>query len=511
MTGEPPYTDPPATLPQSEHQAQHQAGSKVYASDIDPELKTIAMQQMLNALKGNGIKPDDVEITEFEGQTLEFLAMTELKLDSNLTIKHQAGKLTGPKLLQNSGQFQEELAKEVNKIAHSYDVIERIRDAVLERKDKGLCLKNIKIKLPFLHKDFVAHEPCKPCAAKGKINCTRCHGKRQMPCPRCQARGTETCPTCGGRQYIQGPNNQNQQCMRCNGAGRTSCSQCHESKTVQCRQCRGAGAMTCQQCNGHAWNSIIGMATIDPVAFYSFERAEIPKKALDKLDLLESDIQHHADIQVVRRPKEIEQEHDDISIPYHIKAPMADVMFRIKTLEVPAFLFGIQGVLYDAPSFLEKVMGPGIKSLKLAGQGHGDVAAHLQKAGRYRTLRTLILATAKAGPKKALKLVMDRTPLGLSEDSAKKLVILAHNAIGLIGKKPKMIGIALGLLIALGSGGGYYVAGREAIMPLLPSTQMGLAVDALAALIALGGGYMIGDMYKKAALKKALESLFAKR
>ncbi len=509
----PPYPDqPPETEAPDAQGASGNTGPQVYHSEIDPELKPIALKQMVEAVKGNGIKAEDVNITKFEGETLEFLALTELTLDTKLAIKHQAGKITGPILLQNSGMFQEAVNKEAHKIAHSLDVVERMCKAVLERPDKGLCLQNILIKLPFLHKDFVAHEPCKPCAAKGKINCARCHGKGEEPCPRCQARGTEVCPTCSGRQYIQGPNNQNQQCQRCNGSGRVGCTQCHEKREIHCSICKAAGTVMCKQCNGHAWNSVIGMAEINPIANYSFDRGNIPQQPLDKLDLLGSDIQHHSDIQVIHRHKELEEERDDISIPYHIKVPMAQVEFMLKEkLAVPAFLFGTQGQLYDMPSFLEKIMSPGIKALKRAALGQGDIATLIQTAGRYRTLRHLILATSKLGPKKALNAVIEKNPIGLSEDSAKKLVIMAGKALSLIGKKPRQIGIAIGLLISGLIAAGYFLAGKALIAPGLPNANIALRVDALSVLAALGIGYIVAKIYIKSAMQKSLETLFTKK
>lgn len=503
-----PHDDPTKEAihePENKH-----AGAKVYHSEINPELKGIAMQQIVEAVKGNGIKPDDIEMTKFEGETLEFLASTELKLMNKNIIKHQMGKVTGPKLLANTGLFQEEADKEMVKISHSYDVIERMREAILNREDKGLALDNIKIKLPFLHKDFVVHEPCKPCSAKGRITCQRCAGKGRESCPRCQARGSETCPTCSGRQYIQGPNNQNQQCMRCNGTGRTACTACHEAKYVNCSVCKGNCSTLCQQCNGHSFNSVICMAQIDPVCHYGFQRDEIPQQVLDKLDLLGSDIQHHSDIEVIRRTADMEREHDDIAILYHIKVPMAHVGFDIKGLGVPAFLFGIQGTLYDTSSFLEKITAPGIKALKRAALGQGDVAKLLSKAGKYKMLRTIIVDTSRMKNKKALQKALMENRLGLSEETAKKLIIMSIKALGLLNKRPKQIGMVLGILIAAAAGAGYYFAGRAILPPMIPLANPQIIADTLGALTACLIGYGVGSIYTKMSLSRSLKSLFGK-
>ena len=182
--------------------------------------------------------------------------------------------------------------------------------------------------------------------------------------------------------------------------------------------------MICQQCNGHAWNSVICMAYIDPVATYRFDEANMPPRVTEILKILGSDIQHHADIDVIPRPADIEKERDDIILNYHIKVPMADITFNVEDkLDIPAFMFGIQGQIYNTTGFLEKIMAPGLKALKLAAKGQGDTAAHLKKAGQYRTLKFLILATAKLGAKKAFAKGKKEIPHGLSEDGLKKIIL----------------------------------------------------------------------------------------
>ena len=224
---------------------------------------------------------------------------------------------------------------------------------------------------------------------------------------------------------------------------------------------------------------------------------------------LQSDIQHHSDIEVVHRHAEMERERDDIMIPYHIKAPMAEVEFMLKEkLPVPAFMFGIQAKLYYMPPFLEKIMGPGIKALKQAAQGQGDVAAHLQKAGKYRTLRHMILATSKLPQKKALIAIMEKNPIGLSEENTKKMIVMIARALSLLSKRPRMIGAALGLTLAIALGGLYYAAGRAELLPMLPKVQhAALAADGIIALLCVGMGWLTAKLYVKTSVKKALARL----
>lgn len=476
----------------------------------DPELKTKALEQIYTVIKGNGLKNDDVRITEYNGEILEFLAITELTLETKLSIKRQPGKISGPTPVASANSFQEAADKEADKILGSPDIVEHIRSAVLKRPDKGLCLKNTLIKLAFLHKNFVAHEQCKTCGAKGKIQCSRCHGKGREPCPRCQGRGSETCPTCAGRQYIQGPNNQNQQCLRCNGSGRTGCTQCNETREVGCNACKSAGTMQCKQCNGHGWNSVLCLAEINPTALYQIDRQTIPPQALEKLDRLGSDIQFHANIEVVEHHKELERQRDTLSIAYHLRVPMAHMTFTLKEkLKFPAILFGIQGRLYDTPPFLEKIIGPGIKNLKAAAIGQGDAASLIQKAGRYRTLREILLATSKFGPKKALKIIAEKNPIGLSEDGTRKLVLMAHKAIDRLDTKPRIISFLLGASTAAALTAAYWALARALLMPHLPPiNNITLIADIAAMLCALSTSYALAKTCFRSMMQKSLENLF---
>ena len=114
------------------------------------------------------------------------------------------------------------------------------------------------------------------------------------------------------------------------------------------------------------------------------------------------------------------------------------------------------------------------------------------------------------GMKKALKKTLADNPMGLSEESAKKLIIMSQKALGLLNKKPQQIGMALGIGIALLTGGAYFLAGRFMVIPMIPLAQAPLIADGLGALAALGAGYLAGRFYTGQALKKSLNALFAR-
>lgn len=241
---------------------------------------------------------------------------------------------------------------------------------------------------------------------------------------------------------------------------------------------------------------------------FDFDREVVPPKAIKIIENMGADLQHHTIIGITERPQDTEKEQKNIEIFYHVKVPTAQAEFQMKSLTVPAYIFGTQGMLFDTPPFLEKIMGSGIKALQSAAKGHGDVNEHLQKAGRYKTLGQIILATSKTTSEKALRAIMQKNSIGLSEEGCKKLIIMTKMALKLIGKRPRQIGYALGLLSALGLGAAYFMLLRAKISLPLPLPQE--AIDGCAAIAALAIGYFISDIYAKKAIHKSLQSLLGK-
>ena len=262
--------------------------------------------------------------------------------------------------------------------------------------------------------------------------------------------------------------------------------------------------MTCQQCNGHGWVSALCHSEIELVTSYDFDRENLRPDVIEVVEEQGAEIRHHSIIGLVERAQDDEKKTQTIEVFYHIKAPIADTTFKLKSLEIPALVFGTQGMIRNTPPFLEKIMGKGMKELQSAAKGQGDVAAHLQNAGRYKTLRLIIMATAKTSPAKALKAVMERTPIGLSEDTAKRLITMTTHALKHIGKKPKMLGIAIGGITAALLFAGFFIFGKAHI-PQLPVPP--IAIDAAATILSATLGFVIGRAYTKSAVQSALKKL----
>lgn len=516
-------TPPPDQPPVQTGSARAVSGPSVHRSEIDPALQDLALARFRDLLKGNGINPEKIKISKFSGETLEFLSILKMVLKTKIATRRQAGKLTGPVVVGGPQDMQTHIEKEQFKITHSQDVIMRIKDVVLERKDIGIGLENELMRMQFLHKDFVYYEPCNPCHGQGNILCPRCNGKGSENCPRCYASGMETCPACGGRQYILGPNNQNQQCLRCNGSGKTPCSQCHQSKKVQCSGCKGKMKLTCQQCNGHKVISVVGMAEINVEGTYGYDREIMPPNAVAKIDALGPAIRDHAQVSPIKLPQEVENE--VMTLPYHIKLPLADLEFTIEKdgfadpatkekaedMIIPAALFGYQAVLMAAPPFLEVIMAPGIKDLQAATQRGANVKALLHKAARYKTLKLIIIAAAKLPMKKAIPAVLQKTEIGLSDAGVETLLTFAYEAIKRIAMVPRLIGYVVGGAMALGVLYLYFTGFRNELMTHIQKPMMQHMADALTLALSFSLAYFGGALMAASAKRNGLKGLLPKK
>lgn len=102
-------------------------------------------------------------------------------------------------------------------------------------------------------------DPCKLCAAKGRIACPSCRGKAAPECIACAGTGKRprTCWTCAGSRRVACPlcavDPARVGCGTCTGDGKVACGICRDGapKGVQpCVVCNGAGDRACTTCRG---------------------------------------------------------------------------------------------------------------------------------------------------------------------------------------------------------------------------------------------------------------------
>jgi hypothetical protein len=471
-----------------------------------------ALDQIRAAARGNGIKPDAITVKRLKGEIAEFDAETSLILRTRTMEKIIAGKKTGGEKVDSPQGVRESIEKERMRILSSADITNKIKDAVLTRKDKGFGTRNEVIKLPFLTKEYIHHQACRTCGAQGQIKCQRCFGKGFEVCPRCNGQSMEVCGQCRGAQLIFN-GNEKIPCPKCNGQGRTPCTMCNQTRKIPCNVCRTKGATQCQNCNGLAWHSYITTAEIDVVGTFEYDQEKVPQRLHQTMETRARDIPLYAEVTSIpvmtQAQQEGEQKTDEIPLKYHVRLAYAEAEFGLGPAgNVSAFLLGKQAEIADIPAFLETLLRRGMATLQEAAEGRGDVADKIQRAGQYRTIRQAIIAAAKYSKGKAVKLLAKNTPLGLTENSMKTLIMNSDRALQSITAKPRRNGVICGALLAAFMYLAYFTLGLRAMAGDVVANEM-ILVGIDGAIVAVG--MMIGiftiQIFGASAIKKAIGKL----
>ncbi len=481
---------------------------------LPPDFAHAALQRVREAVRGNGIKADAVTMEKLEGAIYSIEAVTTLIPRIRTIEKIIPGKKTSMEKADGPQGVRDSIERERLRILASPDIGNRVRQAVLERKDQGFGLRNEIIKLPFLTKEYVYYHPCKNCGAQGQIKCQRCTGRGYESCPKCYGQGMETCHQCGGSQIIT-INQGRQPCPTCNGQGRISCRTCNQSRKIPCPACRAKGVMVCQHCNGNAWNSYVTTAEIDVAATFAVQTEEgpeaqqkLPGKIAAMVETLGRKLPDYAYISYPP-PAVPEAGAGSIMLPYHLDLPYAEAEFALgKRHSLPLTILGRDGAIGAAPAFLEKLMEKGMRTLAEAGQGRGDVAGKIREAGRYRTIRHAIIAAAKYSNRKAAGLLAKHTPLGLSPASVRILVVDADRALKSITRKPRRQGALAGSALAGALYAGWFLSPLRGIAAgLVPDPLLQPAFDAVVFAAGIFAALMAIRLMAAGAMDKALKGL----
>lgn len=482
------------------------------ASPIGEAYAAAALQQVRAAVRGNGIKPDDLRLQKITGDVAEFNAVTTLTLRVRTMEKVVSGKKTVGEKVDGPQGVQGALDKERNRILSSPDILGRIKTMILERKDKGFGVRNEVIKLPFLTKEYVHHQPCRTCGAQGKLKCQRCHARGYETCPRCNGQSMEMCPQCRGAQLVHMGNGK-QPCPRCNGQGRTPCMMCNQTRRVACPTCATKGFTACPNCNGASWHSYVTLAEMDVIGNFSFDRERVPAKLVNFIETRAKELPEYADVAPLapqpKNPEEQQAQSDDIPVDFHVRLPYADAEIVLgKEAKAHLFLMGTRGQIADTTAFLEPLMKRGIEMLRDAAEGRGSVAKKIHRACKYRTIRQAIIASTKYSKSKAARLLMKNNPIGISPGTVKALVTDADTAMKNITAGPRRNGVFAGALIATALYALYLLTpARATLTGFVNNESLHLAIDGVAMGIGMLFAVFTIQLFGARAIKKALGKL----
>ncbi len=426
---------------------------------VSEQYKEDALKQIKELVKGNQFNPDDIVIDSFEGEILHFKAETMLHLYTKVHEKDVPGRLTGPQLVKDESAAREEMDKAYASIANNVGLKRQITDVISKREDLGFALDKHVAPLPFVKKEFVYFEQCGTCKATGSVTCQHCHGQGTMLCPNCHGSGMEGCHHCNGAQTVEAQNGQRIPCPVCHGQGKSTCSSCQGARKIKCKVCASRGVTKCPNCEGHAWSSHLYTQEYNIRTEFDYPKSKLPEKVAAMVESYGAKISEHAEIKIVEdkesvvniddedKQKKIEdsdrKKHLRFPIIYEVVLPYGHFEYNIKGKSYYTFLFGKHGRLTHVSPFLDDVVKQGVRKLKDAAEGRGDVAKNIVAASKYKTVKQGIYFTTRYSARKAQKHLKDANRIGLSDGMITKIVELSSKAIDNITEKPRYIGLGL--------------------------------------------------------------------
>lgn len=418
--------------------------------EVDPALLAKALADLKNLVRGNGLKPDSITLENFEGEVLNFEADEIFKIDPVISEKHTTGRDQG-EVVGSHSDAQQKIKAAIERITRDKELKKQTIAILKKRPDLGFAVPNQIIRLDRFNKKFVTHEPCGPCESSGKIPCAHCHGHKQIVCHRCHGHRDIQCHICQGTQFINTPQGR-QQCTQCYGRGRINCDMCRQTGEIPCPKCKSMGQLPCTQCAHTGWHSHVYLMAVKAKAAFDFDRDDLPDGVPPLIEDYGSDLvlDEHVKAEIIedrRKDEELDQTSkiDEYIIPYHVKLPWGDIAFAVNGKPLKAKLFGYNPLLLELPPILEKTMARGLVALGKAAKGNGDVGKHIETAIRYRAIGEAFLAAIPNPPRKALALLQQKYPYGITEDALKKLVTQAGAAMRQLTRKPRLIGLGLGV------------------------------------------------------------------
>lgn len=478
---------------------------------IDEDYTKPLLNLMRKALKGNGVRLENVSVKSFDGAILEFTAATHVKFSNTISEKTVPGRAAGSNIFQNRQAAYQEAEGYVSAALKDVACIEQIKGLINQKPHHGFGLDNEAIKLSFLDREFVSHDPCNPCHGKGLTACTQCKGKGYEPCIHCNAQGFEKCHECHGNRQIRGPQGQMQTCHLCQGLGKTSCSFCRENRQVQCSICQTKGEIQCRACGGQGAQSNIVSAEIAAQCTHDFDAGSLPDKAAAVVKSLGVDLAEQAQVTPVTKESE-DGEPDVLHLFYDVRVPQGNIEFAIKDQVVQAYLFGTEGTIKEIPDFLDGIIAPGITKLAQAATGQGSVGENIRAAVKYKTVKQAVMFAARYNSKKAAKALLHYTPLGLSVQGAQKLIDDANAALNNATKQQRTMAVAYGVGTGTVLGALYFLSPlRSILLAQIANAALHMPTNLVVLGLCAVVGYSVWQTMSSRARKQALQSFISSK
>lgn len=498
---------------------------------VDPRLLPKALKKMQGLVNGNGLSPDKVSLIDSPEDTaikmFRFKARTSLKLVPQYGIKIEAGRNTVAELMPSEAEFKKNIANIAIDARTNPLKRQQIIDLIFARSDKGFGIKEQRIKLQSLNRDFVQHQKCLPCANTGRTQCPKCNGKKTKLCPRCQGRRFMKCPKCFGTSKIQ-TNKGPIPCQLCRGDGRVSCKICVARGQIKCDICAAAGTIACKPCAATGWLSHLAHIEVYAQAVFDFDKEALPILLASSIQKNPSRCIEKHEIEAAIKKKiptgqvlfdknghpinlsSADTEPDDtIWIDYEALSPFGPIAFQLDTEKVSGHLFGFQTRLIEFPPFMDTLTAEGQRALITASQSIKDSRDLLEQAAKFRFIKDVITQTLiiKNIPK-AKYFLGEKYATGTSKINLDKLIDATDLTLRLITRRWRSIGMFLGLIVFTGIVEYYYLGGGRLLLKLsgLPELAV-IPFDILLIPLGILMGVYSSKFIAKWSLNKALSGI----
>ncbi len=451
----------------------------------DPKLADVALRVMRHVCKGNGIKAERVTLKSFTGHMIKMAGTTYLEVRPVLREKTLPGKQVVGQLTAHRQGALGAIDQVIIAALKNGSTRRQFLELLLKRPDKGFAIaESTTLSADFLAQDFSWHETCRSCGGQGKTGCPKCNATGREVCSQCLGKTMIPCPLCRGAGLVTGQNGKSQPCSRCHGQRQIACPLCQRTGKVTCRQCRGSSFAQCTTCSGSGhFTQVIHMIP-QIVTHYDYARADGPTDVLPLLDASANDLMQKGHIKISANPAQGDP--NILAVEYDITFPHGGIVFMVGKQEIKGRLFGFKSRLLNLPPFLEKIIAPGIKDIESAASGQGSVAGKIKRASRYRILGYALLSAGQNTIKATTDMLMQKFPLGITKKTAEHIAKLSDSAVANITRKPRYIGLVIGLVMVSALYAFYYLGGgRNIISSYIPTPTLDIAMDIF--IILLGG------------------------
>lgn len=482
---------------------------------IDQDVRDKALKKLQALAKGNGIKAEAITIDEVKAQTLSFQAHAFIRLATNYTTQSLPGKIDKGEPIGTPEAFEGALRNITTTTQRDPGRRKTIIDQILARPNKGYGARDQVVKFDSLAKDYVSHEGCSECNTTGEATCGKCGGGGYTTCQTCHGRQNILCPHCRGNGSVT-HNGKTSTCTRCRGKTRVMCPACQGNGQTKCKNCGGGGKAPCARCKASGYISHMAKVELIGHLHFNYDRQGLPIELTKLIDAFSLRYIEKKDIELgIETPSYQEDEPaENIPIIYNVRVPYGEITFNLgKKRKITCIILGWNGELIKGTEFLDTLTKKGQVLLEKAANGQGNVGENLRKAASYRILReAVIIAASQSQIRTALSKLLQKYPVGISSESLMRFLMQANQAMQIITKKPRLIGLSLGTIIFAALASGYYLALREllladlVLLPIDPKLSL-MICDVITLLIGTLIIVLTSQIIAGQALKKSLTGL----